>query len=59
MHRVNVAKDIYKTMINAGISDKSVSLRLHNALINLRRGCSPASSTRAATDVDIIETEES
>jgi len=58
MHRVDVAKDVYETMINAGISDKFVSLGLHNAVMNLRRGCSPVSTTRDATDADIIETEE-
>jgi CHAT domain-containing protein len=59
MQRVDVAKDVYETMINAGISDKFVSLGLHNAVMNLRRGCSPAGTTRAATDAHLIETEES
>jgi len=48
MQRVDVAKDVYETMINAGISDKFVSLGLHNAVMNLHRGCSRTGTTKEA-----------
>jgi CHAT domain-containing protein len=59
MHRVDVAKDFYWTIINTGVSGESVSLGLHNPLRNLRRGRSPTGTAREAMDTDQIETEES
>ncbi|KAF8248569.1 hypothetical protein K440DRAFT_468026, partial [Wilcoxina mikolae CBS 423.85] len=35
-HCVDAAKDVYKTMIQAGMCDESVSQGLHNAVLNLR-----------------------
>ncbi|KAF8542386.1 CHAT domain-containing protein [Trichophaea hybrida] len=58
-HCVETAKDVYETMINAGMSDESVSLGLHNAVLNLRGGSRDrTSSTREARNARLIESEE-
>jgi CHAT domain-containing protein len=56
-HCVDAAKDVYNTMIKAGMSDQSVSLGLHNAVLNLRGGRSRTSTTREAQDARLIGTE--
>ena len=58
-HCVDAAKDVYETMINASMSDGSVSLGLHNAVLNLRGGGGHrTSSIRAGRNARLIETEE-
>jgi CHAT domain-containing protein len=37
-HCVDVAREVYSTMIEAGMSNESVSLGLHHAILNLRGG---------------------
>jgi CHAT domain-containing protein len=56
---VDAAKDVYTTMIKAGMSDESVSLGLHNAVLNLRGGRGRTSTTRDARDARMISDEES
>ncbi|KAF8534365.1 CHAT domain-containing protein [Trichophaea hybrida] len=58
-HCVDAAKDVYNTMIQAGMSDESVSLGLHNAVLNLRGGRDRTGMTREARDARLIENEES
>jgi CHAT domain-containing protein len=58
-HCVDAAKDVYNTMIKAGMSDESVSLGLHNAVLNLRGGRDHTGMTREARDARLIENEES
>jgi len=58
-HCVDVAKDVYNTMIKSGMSDESVSLGLHHAALNLRGGHGRTNTTREARDARLIETEES
>jgi CHAT domain-containing protein len=58
-HCVDAAKDVYNTMIKAGMSDQSVSLGLHNAVLNLRGDRDRTGMTRDARDARLIENEES
>jgi len=55
---VDAAKDVYGTMVKAGMSDESVSQGLHNAVLNLRGGPGGTGATRAARNARLIETEE-
>jgi CHAT domain-containing protein len=57
-HCVDAAKDVYKTMIQADMSDESVSQGLHNAVLNLRGKRGRTGTTREARDARLIETEE-
>jgi len=56
-HCVDVAKDVYSTMIKADMSDKSVSQGLHNAVLNLRGGRCRTSTTREARNARLIGAE--
>ena len=58
-HCVDAAKDVYETMIKAGMSDESISLGLHNAVMNLRGGRGRTGMNRDARNARLIETEES
>jgi len=58
-HCVDVAREVYSTMIEAGMSNESVSLGLHHAILNLRGG--PRIRThkmRDARNARLIESEE-
>jgi len=58
-HCVDVAREVYSTMIEAGMSRESVSLGLHHAILNLRGG--PRIRThkmRDARNARLIESED-
>jgi hypothetical protein len=57
-HCVQVANDVYDAMIKAQMTDQSVPLGLHNAVINLRGGhpCTSGTSTiSAARNARVVE----
>jgi len=57
-HCVDAAKDVYETMIKDGMSDESVSLGLHNAVLKLCGGRAGTGMTREARNARLIEIEE-
>jgi CHAT domain-containing protein len=59
-HCVGAAKDVYGTMVKAGMSGESVSQGLHNAVMSLRGGPrGVAYMTRESRDARLVETDES
>jgi CHAT domain-containing protein len=59
-HCVGAAKDVYGTMVKAGMSGESVSQGLHNAVMSLRGGPrGVAYMTRVSRDARLVETDES
>ncbi|KAF8542399.1 hypothetical protein BDD12DRAFT_876516 [Trichophaea hybrida] len=57
-HCFDAAKDVYETMIKNGMSNESVSLGLHNAVLNLRGGRAGTGMKRKDRNARLIETEE-